>query len=107
LHEEVRLREERVEIERRPVNEVLSATRANTDDLLTERTVEMRETGEEAVVDKQARVKEELVVRKRADERVERIDDSVRHTEVDVDKDSPPVPPGSRKKDLGPDQRKR
>jgi hypothetical protein len=48
----------------------------------------MTETAEEAVVAKEARVKEELVVRKTAEEHVENIDDTVRRTEVDVDEGS-------------------
>jgi hypothetical protein len=44
----------------------------------------MTETAEEAVVAKEARVREELVVRKTAEERVEQIDDTVRRTEVEV-----------------------
>jgi uncharacterized protein (TIGR02271 family) len=89
VHEEVRLRDERVEIERRPIDQPVAGRGATAaaaaNELLQDRTVEMTERTEEAVVDKEARVKEELVVRKRADERVERIDDTVRHTEVDVD----------------------
>jgi stress response protein YsnF len=54
-------------------------------DLLRERTVELQETAEEAVVAKEAIVNEELHIRKRADERVEQIDDTVRRTEVEVD----------------------
>lgn len=45
----------------------------------------MTETAEEAVVGKEARVREELVVRKRAEERTQNIDDTVRRTEVDVE----------------------
>ena len=45
----------------------------------------MTETAEEAVVAKEARVREELVIRKDVDQRVESIDDSVRRTEVDVE----------------------
>jgi uncharacterized protein (TIGR02271 family) len=83
VHEDVRLREERVEVERRPV----SNRQANTADetLLRDQTIEVSERGEEAVVAKDAVVTEEVVVRKTADERVESIDDTVRHTEVDVD----------------------
>jgi len=80
VHEEVRLREEHVEIERRPVNQP-----ATPGDPLQERTVELQETAEEAVVAKEAVVSEELRIRKRADERVEEIDDTVRRTEVEVD----------------------
>ena len=86
VHEEVRLREEHVDIERRPVNQRVNPVKAGSPgDLMQERTVEVTETAEEAVVAKEAVVKEELHVRKRADERVERIDDTVRRTEVEVD----------------------
>jgi stress response protein YsnF len=58
---------------------------ATLGDAFRERTVEVTETAEEAVVDKRARVVEEVVVRKGVDERVEQIDDTVRRTEVDID----------------------
>ena len=86
VHEQVNLREEHVSVERRPVNETLGRGELDRDsDLLRERTIEMTETAEEAVVGKEARVREELVVKKTADQRVEQIDDTVRRTEVDVD----------------------
>lgn len=83
VHEQVTLREEHVQVERRPVTETVST--ANAADLLQERTVEMRETAEEAVVQKVAQVREEVVVSKTAEERVEQIDDTVRKTEVDIE----------------------
>jgi uncharacterized protein (TIGR02271 family) len=86
IHEEVRLREEHVEIERRPVNQPASSgVDTGASALFQDQTVELRETAEEAVVAKDAVVTEELRVRKRAAERVESIDDTVRHTEVEVD----------------------
>lgn len=85
VHEQVRLREEHVEVERRPV-EGAGVKGKEASALLRDRDVEMRETSEEAVVAKEAMVTEELVVRKEASERVETIDDTVRRTEVDVDK---------------------
>jgi len=85
VHEQVSLREEHVSIERRPVDERVSSQALNSGDLLRERTVEMHERAEEAVVAKEARVTEELVVRKTAEERVENIDETVRRTEVDVE----------------------
>jgi uncharacterized protein (TIGR02271 family) len=85
VHEQVTLREEHVSVERRPVNETLRSADLNSGDLLQERTIEMTETAEEAVVAKEAKVREELVVRKTAEEHVENIDDTVRRTEVDVD----------------------
>ena len=84
VHEQIRLREERVEVERRPVNERLSGADA---DAFRDRTIEMTATAEEAVVGKEARVTEEVVVSKTAQERVEEIDDTVRRTEVEVDRD--------------------
>jgi uncharacterized protein (TIGR02271 family) len=88
VQESVRLREEHVEVERRPVDQSTVATAP--DDLMKERTVEMSETAEEAVVQKQAQVKEEVVVSKRTDERVEQVTDSVRRTQVDVEEGGKP-----------------
>jgi uncharacterized protein (TIGR02271 family) len=91
VHEEVSLREERVEIERRPVTARASAADA---DLFRDQTIEVSERGEEAVVSKDAVVTEEVVVRKSADQRTENIDETVRRTEVDVDDTR--TPSGSR-----------
>ena len=86
VHEQVSLREEHVSVERRPVDRPLERGALDRDgDLLRERSVEMTETAEEAVVGKEARVREELVLRKTAEQRTEQIDDTVRHTEVEVD----------------------
>ena len=54
-------------------------------DAFKERTIEVEERGEEAVVSKEARVVEEVVVRKEADQRTETVSDTVRKTEVDVE----------------------
>ena len=85
MHEQVRLRDEHVEVERRPVDRAVSDLGA---DAFQERTIDVTATGEEAVVGKTAHVVEEVVVRKTTDERVEEIDDTVRRTEVDVDRDT-------------------
>jgi uncharacterized protein (TIGR02271 family) len=86
VREQVTLREEHVEIERRPVNQPVSSTASSgAEDLLQERSIEMRETAEEAVVQKVANVREEVVVRKTAEERTEQVEDTVRRTEVDVE----------------------
>jgi uncharacterized protein (TIGR02271 family) len=89
VHEQVTLREEHVDIERRPVNQTLQGGIGASDDLLRERTLELTETSEEAVVAKDARVVEEVLIRKDVNERVETIDDSVRRTEVDVERIDP------------------
>jgi uncharacterized protein (TIGR02271 family) len=81
VNETVTLREEHVHVERRPVDQPLSAA----DDAFRERTIEAVEHGEEAVVSKEARVREELVIRKDVEQRDETISDTVRRTEVEVD----------------------
>ncbi|RDE04153.1 YsnF/AvaK domain-containing protein [Sphingomonas aracearum] len=85
VHEQIRLRNERVNVERRAVDQPLSA--ADTD-AFRERTIDMTATGEEAVVGKTARVVEEVVVSKTAEEHVAEVDDTVRRTDVEVDRDT-------------------
>jgi stress response protein YsnF len=75
------LRDENVTVERRPVDRSL----AGTEDAFRERTVEATERREEAVVNKEARVKEEVVVKKDAQQRTETVSDTVRQTKVEVD----------------------
>lgn len=82
VHEQVSLREEHVEVERRPY----SGTDNDAAALLQERTIEVSETAEEAVVGKTAHVREEVVIGKTVENRVEQIDDTVRRTEVDVER---------------------
>ena len=82
VREAVQLREEHVDVERRPVGETVGDAAG----LFQERSLETTETAEEAVVGKEARVVEEVVVRKDASERVETVTDTVRHTEVDVER---------------------
>jgi len=84
VEEQINLREERVNVERRPVDRPL--TQGDLNNAFQERTIEARETAEEAVVSKNARVVEEVVVNKEAGERTETIRDSVRRTDVDVQK---------------------
>lgn len=86
VHEDVRLRTERVEVERRPVTGAQAMAPGDVDAMLREQTVEVRETSEEAVVSKTAVVREEVAISKTVDERVERIDDTVRRTEVDIER---------------------
>ena len=85
VHEQVNLREEHVSVERRPVDRKLERGELDSSDMLRDRTIEMTETAEEAVVGKEARVREEVVVSKSSEQHAEQIDDTVRRTEVDVD----------------------
>lgn len=82
VSEQVSLREENVSIERRPVDRVLT----EAEDAFRDRTIEMTETGEEAVVGKTATVTEEVTIRKDVSERTQEINDSVRRTEVEVER---------------------
>lgn len=85
--EHVQLREEHVNVERRPVEGNYDAGNLDKSALFQDRTIEMSETSEEVVVDKQARVTEEVVLSKTSDTRDETISDTVRKTEVDIDED--------------------
>jgi uncharacterized protein (TIGR02271 family) len=87
VEEQVSLREERVSVERRPVEGTMRTDSVNDGDLFRERSIEMEERAEEAVVSKEARVVEEVVVRKDADQRTQTVSDTVRKTEVEVDDD--------------------
>ena len=81
VEETVRLRDERVHVERRRVDRPVTAS----EDAFKERTIEVSETDEEAVVAKEARVVEEVVVSKDAVEHEETVRDTVRRTEVEVE----------------------
>lgn len=83
VQEQVTLHEEHVDVERRPVNR--PATEADLKTSKQGEEVVMRERGEEAVVAKEARVVEEVVVHKEAQDRTETIRDTVRRKDVDVE----------------------
>jgi uncharacterized protein (TIGR02271 family) len=81
VEETVTLREERAQVERRPVDrEVTAEDRSRAEGA----TVEVRETVEKPVVQKVARVVEEVVVGKQVSERQERIRETLHNTEVEV-----------------------
>jgi len=82
VQESVQLREEHVHVERHPVDQPASEADFAA---FKEGSVEMRETDEEAVVSKSARVVEEVEVRKDVEQRTEQINDTVRRTDVDVE----------------------
>ena len=84
--EQVTLRDETVRVERRPASGEFREGALGCD-AFRDRPVEVEERDEEAVVSKQARVKEELVVHKDVQNRTETVSDTVRRTEVDVEDD--------------------
>jgi len=81
VNEQVTLREETVDVHRRPVNRDVTDADINS---FQEGTFEVVERDEQAVVAKQARVVEEVHIKKNVEERVENIQDTVRRTDVDV-----------------------
>lgn len=81
VEEQVHLREEHVHVERRPVDRPVG----DAENLFREGTLEVSERAEEAVVAKEARVVEEVVVGKEVSERTETIRDTVRRTDVNVE----------------------
>ena len=80
VEQSVNLREEHINVDRRSVDRPATEADLNQGD----RTIELTETAEEAVIGKNARVVEELLIGKETTERTEHIQDSVRRTEVDV-----------------------
>ncbi len=83
VEEKVTLHQEKVTVERHPVNRPI--TDADTT-AFKEQSIEMTETSEEAVVSKTARVVEEVVIGKTSTDRTETVRDTVRRTDVEVEK---------------------
>lgn len=93
VQKDVRLRDERTIVERRPATGAATGKPA-------ERDIEIREVHEQPVVQKSVRGGEELVVRKEASERTERVADTVKKTEVDLGDDAaerPGLKPAKRR----------
>jgi len=83
VEESVELQEEHARVERRPVDR--PATEADLS-ALEDRTIEVTEMAEKPVVQKSARVVEEVAVGKDTSSRTESIKDTVRETEVKVER---------------------
>jgi len=81
VRESVNLRSEKAVVERRPVDRPLSDADAAA---FQDRTIEVRETAEKAVVSKTAHVVEEVVVGKEVQHQTQEVTDTVRRTEVEV-----------------------
>jgi uncharacterized protein (TIGR02271 family) len=83
----VTLHEEHVEVMRRAISDPGYVKDIDW----TDRMIEVPETDEEAVVDKSARIAEEVVIRKTGSDRVKTVRDTVRRQELEVER----VPVGS------------
>lgn len=81
VSETVRLASEHVEVERRAVDRPVSP---GDTDLFRDRTLEAEEFREEAVVSKEARVVEEVGLRRTRETHEETVSDTLRRTEVEV-----------------------
>jgi stress response protein YsnF len=79
----INLRQQKATVERKPVDR--PATEADFQNF-REGTFEVRETAEEAVIGKTARVVEEVAVRQIVTSRAETVSDTVRKTNVDVER---------------------
>jgi uncharacterized protein (TIGR02271 family) len=85
VQQDVELIEEHTIIERRPASRLLSEAELEQGGLLRERVIEIAQMREEAVVSKQAYVREEVLVKKRVERRVEQIHDTVRRTQIETE----------------------
>ena len=83
VEETLRLREEKVEVEQTSADRKLSPQEAEK--AFAQKTVELAETAEEAVISKEARVVEEVSLRKSAAEREETVQTKARRTDVKVE----------------------
>ena len=83
VSEDVTLRSESVEVERHPVDRPVTGA----DRMFQDRTIEAEQRSEEAVVQKDVRVTEEIGLRKTVDQRTETVSDTARRTEVEVQDD--------------------
>jgi uncharacterized protein (TIGR02271 family) len=84
VQEEIQLREEHVKVERRPVNR--PASDADINKAIQNSSLEVTETQERAVVNKEPRVVEEVVISKDVDSHTETISETVRRTDVSVER---------------------
>src|SRR4051794_27294432 len=83
----VTLREEQVEVERRPADRKLKSEDAEA--AFQDKTVDMLGTSEKVSVRKEARVVGEVALGKRVEEHEETVKDTVRRSEVEVEKIKP------------------
>ena len=82
VEEKVSLHDEHVTIERHAVTDGRPVT-----DSFSDKTIEMTESAEEAVVSKTARVREEIGIKKEATDRMETVRDTVRREDVEIVKE--------------------
>jgi uncharacterized protein (TIGR02271 family) len=82
VEEQVTLRDESIQVDRHAVDRPVTDADTN---VFKDETIEFTETDEEAVVSKDARVVEEVVIGKTAEQRTETVRDTVRRADVEVE----------------------
>lgn len=82
VEEQVTLRDETIHVDRHAVDRPVTDADTN---VFNEQAVEFSETDEEAVVSKDTRVVEEVVVNKEVDQRTETVRDTARRSDVEVE----------------------
>jgi uncharacterized protein (TIGR02271 family) len=87
VEEDVRLRDERVRVERMDTDYTFHG---NESDAFKEAMIEIRESHEELVVNKKARVVEEVHIGKEVEEHTETVRETLRRSDVEVE----PLEPG-------------
>jgi len=81
VEERIRLREERIQVQRRPVDRPVT----DADGAFKESSIDITAEGEEAVAAKRSRVVEEVVVGKESEQREESVTGTVRRKDVEVE----------------------
>lgn len=87
----ITLHEEHVEVMRRAISDPAYVKEIDWSD----KTIELTETAEEAVVDKTAHIMEEILIRRHGTDRTQTVHDTVRRQQVDVER--LPVDAGTKK----------
>ena len=81
VSEQVNLRNENVRVERKPVDRPVGAA----DAVFQDRVIEAEEHVEEAVIGKEARVREEITLKKSSEDKTQTVSDKVRSTKVEIE----------------------
>ena len=82
IEEQVRLHEERINVRRTAVDRLATAA---DQPLFQDRTIEARAMSEEAVINKEIRIVEEIGIEKQSSDRTETVHDTVRETKVELE----------------------
>lgn len=86
VEEKITLRDEHVNVERKKVDRPISSADARN---MKDQVIEVTEHHEEPVISKEARVKEEIKVNKTSEQHTETVRDTVRTSDVEVEKFNP------------------